>query len=349
MKLGDRLAIKTTGRWLPERYESTSDAVAAGLITAEDEAKLGTVSLAVAGSDSPPPMMAVRAARSALDEAGWTGEQVGLALHAWIHHQGHDFWSPAHYVAAVVGANQALPLGVQQMCNGGPAALHVATRWLLTEPGSTALVTTADRFATPGFDRWGGDYGVMYGDSGTALLLHHRDGGDDELNLLAVASSAAPELERLHRGDDEFSPAARWHSTAVDVRRTKKAFFATAGVEILTETTLDHVKRLLLTSLADAGIDPDDDRITRIVLPRLGRAALDTAYRPALDGLTKAEVVDVGTKTGHLGAGDTTAGLHELTRSAPLQPGEIAAVISGGGGFTWSCVLVERPSEKGKS
>ena len=117
-----------------------------------------------------------------------------------------SFWSPAHYIAARIGADGANPVGVQQMCNGGAAALELATRWAGTADAGTALVTTADRFAEPGFDRWRGDYGLWYGDGAAAVLVGHgADGSSADLELLALASRAEPAAEEMHRGADPVS------------------------------------------------------------------------------------------------------------------------------------------------
>lgn len=37
------------------------------------------------------PRLAIDAARAALDGAGIHGEDIDILVHAWIHHQGHDF------------------------------------------------------------------------------------------------------------------------------------------------------------------------------------------------------------------------------------------------------------------
>lgn len=345
MKTAGALSIAATGCWLPETRVRTTDAVRDGLLEAGDAAKVGTVELAVAEGIAPP-VMAALAARDAIAHSGLRAGELAVCAHAWINHQGHDFWSPAHYVANEVGAKAAIPVGVQQMCNGGPTALQLAAQWLLTEPGLPgALVTTADSFGAPGFNRWSGDFGVMYGDAGTAVVLRRTEKPGTDLDLLAITSSAAPELETLHRGADEFSDAPREHSRTIDVRRTKRAFLRANGADLLTERTREHVRSVLLTALADAGIATDDERIALIALPRLGNAALTTAYIPALSGLTKARIADYGTHTGHLGAGDTAATLHQIRVGGELEPGQIAAIISGGGGFTWSCVLVQRPRD----
>jgi 3-oxoacyl-[acyl-carrier-protein] synthase-3 len=265
-------------------------------------------------------------------------------LHAWIYHQGHDFWSPPHYLAHQLGADDALPLGIQQMCNGGPAALETAAAWLTADPDAGhALVTTADCFVGPGFDRWRGDYGVAYGDAATAVVLRPGLHDDDALHLLGLDTVAAPALESVHRGEDGFSPAPRWHGPTVDVRRTKKAFLAAHGPDLLFDATRGAVARAVRRALDEAGIAPDDPRIRHVLLPRLGRQALEAAYRPAVDLLRRAEVHDLGADTGHLGAGDTAANLAALLDRQLLSPGDIAVAVSGGGGFTWSATVVRAP------
>ncbi|MDI6100399.1 ketoacyl-ACP synthase III family protein [Actinoplanes sp. NEAU-A12] len=284
-------------------------------------------------ADLPPPELAVRAATGALVAARWPASTLDLVAHAWIHHQGHDFWSPAHYLAHRLGAARALPVGVRQMCNGGVAALELAATRIMADPATErALVTTADRFAAPAFDRWRADYGVAYGDGATALLLAR---GDGPYRLLSVASTAAPELELMHRGDDSFgaSPGA-----VIDVRRTKRAFLAAGHGPRFTRTANDAVCRVVRQALAEAG----EPRVHAVALPRLGGAVLDDGYRPGLRaaGLRRAAVLRFGRGTGHLGAGDAAANLAEMAHLRLLRPGQVALVLSAGAGFTWSCLVV---------
>jgi 3-oxoacyl-[acyl-carrier-protein] synthase-3 len=279
--------------------------------------------------------MAVRAAAGALAAARWPARTLNLMAHAWIHHQGHAFWSPAHYVAHRLGADRALPVGVRQMCNGGMAALELAASRILADPATErALVTTADRFAAPAFDRWRADYGVAYGDGATALLLAR---GDGPYRLLSIASAAAPELELMHRGDDAFtvSPAA-----TVDVRRTKRAFLAAGHGPSFARTANAAVHRVVRQALAEAG----EPRVQVVALPRLGGAVLDDGYRPGLAaaGLRRAAVLRFGRGTGHLGAGDAAANLAEIAHLRLLGVGQVALLLSAGAGFTWSCLAIRR-------
>ncbi|MFF4449325.1 3-oxoacyl-ACP synthase [Streptomyces sp. NPDC001502] len=340
MDLRDGLGIKAVRVWLPERADTAHEAVADGRIDPEEQATAGIRQLPV--SDLAAPEMAVRAARAALAAAGPDAPAPDLLIHAWIHHQGHDFWSPAHYVARELGAHHTLPVGIQQMCNGGAVGLELAAARLLADPGCrSALVTTADRFADEGFDRWRGDYGVWYGDAATAVVLHRPDGSPDELLLRSLATATIPEVEALHRGRDAFSPAPRWHSDRVDVRRTKKAFIEDTGLDVFYRRVHSVLPDIVLGALADAGLEPDDPRVTLIAFPRVGDKVLNETYYPGVAGLTKARNIRLGGDTGHLGAGDMAANFEEIRRRGLLDAGEIALVISAGGGFTFSCAAVE--------
>ncbi|MFE2584985.1 3-oxoacyl-ACP synthase, partial [Streptomyces sp. NPDC059378] len=286
-----------------------------------------------------------RGPRAGLPGAGWHGADLGFTTHAWIHHQGHDFWSPAHYVAHQVGAVRGVPLGIQVMCNGGGTALEAAASRLLADRSTaTALVTTGDRFPDEGFDRWAGDYGVFYGDGATALLLHERDDSVDEFTLLGLSSAAVSAAEGLHRGRDEFTPATRWNSDRIDVRRTKKAFITDVGLDGFYSGVHDALRGIVTTALAEAGVDADDPRIRVLALPRVGVKVRRETYHPAVEGLTKADIVELGARTGHLGAGDLAANLADIRALELLAPGEIAVAVSAGGGFGFTCAIVARPA-----
>ncbi len=322
--------------WLPSGYETADDAVRSGRVNAEAAEKDGYKALTVSDRLAAPEM-AVLAARDALADAGTDPSSVGLLVHAWLYHQGHDFWSPAHYIAAMTGADRATALGVQQMCNGGAAAIEVAVARMLADPLlPAAVVTTADRFCPPGFDRWR-DYGVAYGDGATALVLDRTAG---PYQILAVSTACAPELEAMHRGDDPFSRAPREQGDPVDIRRTKKVFMAGGGGPRFAAAAGAAVRAAIRGALAEAGLSATDPAVRYLALPRLGRSVLEQAYLPAVAGLTGAEVVEFGRATGHLGAGDAIANLADIDTFHAPRPGEVVLLLSAGAGFSWTCVAL---------
>ncbi|MEU9481755.1 ketoacyl-ACP synthase III family protein [Streptomyces sp. NPDC048191] len=345
MRLGDALSIKAAATWLPETRETVTEVIADGRLEPEHEHRVGVTELPVS-RDLAGPQLAARAARRALEQAAWDPNRVDLLAHAWIYHQGHDFWAPAHYVAHEAGLRRTLPFGLQHMSNGGALGLQLAAVRLLADAGTdSAMVTTGDRFALPGFDRWAGDYDVVYGDGGTALVLGRRDGDGDLLHMLSFATSAAPETENFFRGRDEFSAAPLTHSRPIDVRRPKKAFLEMGGMVTLKELGLVNVRHVLLESLRLADVAPADPRIRCVALPRAGDSVYNLMYLPVIEDVLKAEPLFLGRRTGHLGAGDFIANLADIIDSGILAPGEIALVVGGGAGYTWSCAAFQAPEK----
>jgi len=154
----------------------------------------------------------------------------------------------------------------------------------------------------------------------------------------AVTSAAAPEFEGMHRAGAPFAPAARFHAATVDTRRSKKNFLATSGADFASAER-DRVRAVLSTALTEAGVAPPDLRC--VVLPRLAGRVLADTYLPLLAEITPAKPLDLGRRTGHLGAGDLLAGVAALMDPDLLGPGEFGAVLSAGAGFTWSVVIIE--------
>lgn len=340
MRLQPPLPVAAVAAWLPDARQSCAAAVASGLLAADTAAANGFHSVTVSDRLAPP-QLAVLAARRALASARWDPATLDLVAHAWTYYQGHDFWSPPHFIASAVGATSAVPVGVQQMCNGGAAAIELAASRLVADSRvSRALVTTADCFGGPGYDRWGGDSGTAYGDGATALLL----GGPAAaapLRLLATSTVAVPQLEAMHRGDEPFAPAARLLHRTVSTRRTMKAFFAQGGRALLEGVARRLMGEVLRDALDQAGVRPDDPRLRVVALPRLGRSVMDADFVGELAAqVPAAQVREFGRDTGHLGAGDPLANLAQLHNDGVLRGGAVAVLLSVGAGFTWSALVL---------
>ncbi|WP_338784222.1 3-oxoacyl-ACP synthase [Streptomyces sp. DG1A-41] len=274
-------------------------------------------------------------------------DHLDVLCHAWMYYQGHDLWSPSHYIAHEIGAHRAMPFGIQQVCNGGAAAVELMAAYLATPDVSGVgrskwgMVTTADRFIEPGFDRWSSDYGVAYGDASTAVLLRSPAGPDDRLRLLAVATIAAPELESMHRGVDPFGTAPHAYRERVDMRATKRAYLHQHGDQQFAAVNERSIRAVTSAALRDAGVNPDDPRLQYAVLPRFGMKVLSEHWIPVLSACVAVKTENFGQDTGHLGTGDAVANIADVMKAALLAPGEMALIYSAGAGFTWSCLLVE--------
>jgi 3-oxoacyl-[acyl-carrier-protein] synthase-3 len=333
------LSIKAAALWLPSGRERPAD----GQFSSSETDHIGAVELSVA-TDVAAPEMAVLAAKSALDASGIDPASIGYVVHAYQYHQGFDVWSPAHYIAQQSGATGGLPINVHQTCNGGALALHLAAMWMTATPeASAALVTTADRFCQPGFDRWATDDEAVFSDSGAAVVLGRRGGDDDLLHLLALELTSDPQWEVQMRGNDEFSPAPLWHSSPVDLKRPNKVFTESGAAARMAKAGVEKLYEGLARSLQQARVAPGDIRF--VAIPRLIRHMRENVFKPAINALLEGGPSYLECPTGCLGPGDYLANLADI--SGALDPGDIGLLIQSGGGFTFSCTIVQAPMASG--
>ena len=143
MRFDGGLGIKAVTTWIPETCETVEYAVRAGLLNASAVGRQGVTALPVS-ADLAPPQMAVLAGRKALTRARWDSAKIGMLAHAWVYHQGHDKWSPAHYIANELHLPaSALPFGIQAMCTGGATGLT----W--RRPASSPMKKRPPRWSPP--------------------------------------------------------------------------------------------------------------------------------------------------------------------------------------------------------
>ncbi|ABM08653.1 3-oxoacyl-[acyl-carrier-protein] synthase-3 [Pseudarthrobacter sp. PvP004] len=295
------------------------------------------------------PLLAVAAAREALERGGIGSEDIVCNAHAWVNYQGHDLWSPQHFIAQEIGAVHSRSSGVFDVCNGGESAIELVAMRLLgssdVRPHDIALTTTADLFREPAFNRFSSDLGVWYGDSGSALVLGlERDMEDQAVQLLSARSTSMPIAEAMHRTREGFFDYAAGSDRSIDVRATKAQFLAEGGGASFLTSMGGGVRSVVLGSLSDAGISPHDPRVKHLLLPRIDQSTIDRVYLPPLHGVTSAAYRSLPrNKYGHLGAGDTPVNIVEFVQGGDYDAGDIALFVCAGAGFTVSCLCVRLP------
>jgi len=329
------LFVAGYGTWLPPAM-SAAECVHRGLC--EDRIVAATAMSAVTVSeDLSGPELAVRAGRRALVHSGLGAADVDLLTFSALYYHGHDMWAPASYVHRETVGGSCPAVEVRQTSNGGMAALDLAAAYLTVSANrQTALLTCGDRFCPPGFDRWRSDPGTVFADGGAALVLS-RHGGFARLRSLVVGGDS--ELEGMHRGDDPFGPAPLSLRTPIDVHHTTRAFLRSAGASYALTRMATGQAQVVKLALAEA--DTDLPAIDWYVLPNFGRRRMESNFFRPLGVDPDRTAWDWGRGVGHLGAGDQFAGLAHLLDSGRLRPGQRCAMIGVGGGFSWSCAVLE--------
>jgi 3-oxoacyl-[acyl-carrier-protein] synthase-3 len=327
--------IVSAAAWIPPA-ESAREAVADGKYVADDFTTNNILCLPVAPDDITVPDMAVIAGRRALERAKDTvGEQVDLLLHASLYHQGRDWgWTSAPYIQRELGLNDAFSINVEGLSNGGMAALDLAVAKLEAGRGTTAMITTSDRFAAPGVNRWRGAYGIVGGDGSTAMVLSTTGGF---ARILAVESLTESSLEPLWRGSDPFTSA--YGEVPGDLRTPKKSYLEEVGRESVLQRCEDALLTLVRTVLDKTGHKLDD--FSRILMPNMGHELMRVQFLNPLGITPERSLMHWGRHTGHLGSGDLIAGVARLAETGELHRGDQVLLISAGGGYSLTVAVIE--------
>ncbi|WP_369393221.1 ketoacyl-ACP synthase III family protein [Streptomyces sp. CG1] len=281
--------------------------------------------------------MAVVAGRQAMVRSGRAAEDIALVLHAAMYHQGEDFWTPASYVQRHTVAGTAPAIHVDHASNGGMAALELGASWLASRTeAEAALLTTGDRYALPGFDRWYSDSGQVFADGATALVLSR---GSGFARLLASNSTSDPELEDAYRDvEGGFTLVPHPTGKPLDLRGRKSRYMKRVGKEFVVDRLVAGLLANTERTLAEA--ETSMDRIARVVVPNVGRELLEweflTPYKIDVDRT----VWEWGRRTCHIGGGDQFAGLTYLLESGQLRPGDQVLVVGVGIGFSWTTAVI---------
>lgn len=320
------------------RAEDVQEAVAQGRYRPEESAEDGYLSVSVI-DDEAPADLAVSAARRALERSGTAHRAVDLVVHSSVGFQGIDHWSPAAYIQRRTVGGRAAAVEIKQASNGGLAALDLAAAYLAARPApAAALLTTADVYQLPVFDRYRSDQGWVRGDGATGLVLGREPG---LARLLSTCLSGDSTHEEAHRGGEPWAKAPAERGWPVDLRSRRRAYFL-AGHEPaeIGAVILDGIRHVMQTALNDAGVGVGD--IARFAFPHAGRHVARWAF--AMDEFGIADdrtTLDWGMTVGHIGAGDQIAGLTHLVETGQVAPGDLVMLTGLGAGLTFASAVLE--------
>ncbi len=320
MRVNGLLHIAAASVALAGGRQAFDHAIAGGnAVNATSLPKTDTM-LPVAGAGEDATTLALAAAADALATGQVAAADIGLLTHSWIFDPSAADCTIAPRLARLLGAKQAVALGVRQMSNGGAMGLHCAVAHMLGEPRiEHSLVLTSDAHGEEAVWRWQQSVGTALGDAATAVLLSRASG---PMSVQAMVSNSMTQ--------EELWWAARLPDGAVTV--PPNVFRARRCVR----TSVEQV-------FADAGMELDDPRVVVTMLPRLDRDFVGGIF---YELLPPAEVLNLTEDTGHLFSGDLAANLNHLYTERPLSPGEYGLIINIGVGLTVTMLMVRGEREE---
>jgi 3-oxoacyl-[acyl-carrier-protein] synthase-3 len=338
----DDLFIAGLGSYLPKAVP-VEDAIVQGRYDREDQDSSGLVSITVAGPDDSQPGMAAAAGRVALERSGYRGADISLLLHAVTAYNGLDGWNAGCYLQQEVLGGHGLSFEIRQLSNGAVASIELAAAYLAAgqgngagQAGAAAMITAADQFAEPAWDRWRTSWGLVYADGASAAVVS-RNGGFARVRSAVTVTD--PGLEGLHRGALPFGPSPDASEYPIDFRARSLDFSQSVDIAVATSRISAGLVTAVITAAAEA--DLDVTAADHYIVPSFGRELLRQQCLDVLGIGIERSTWGWGAAVGHMGAADQFASLTYLSEAGRLNPGDRALIIGIGGGFNWSCVVLD--------
>lgn len=332
----DDIYIAGLGAYFPKSVP-VDEAIASGRYDAASRNATAQQSVAIADDErDSQPEMAVRAGRSALDRSAHGPHDVGLLLHAVAVYSGLDGWNCGSYLQHQILDGSGIAFEIRQVSNGAVGAVELAVPFLRSSDSPAALITSAERFAEPAWDRWRADSGLIFGDGASAVLLSTERGF---ARLLSSASESAPVLEGLHRGNAPFRSSPDPSDYPLDLHSRAVDFIDEMDLDQIREISWAGLRRAAERAAADAGMALDEASV--YVVPNFGASLLRSQVLSPLGIPLERTTHAWGSEIGHVGASDQFGALNHLVEQKRVGPGDRVMVIGVGGGFNWTCLVVE--------
>jgi 3-oxoacyl-[acyl-carrier-protein] synthase-3 len=257
-------------------------------------------------------------------------------LYAVTTRRGLEGWSAGSYLQNEVLDGGGVSFEIGQQSNGALASVELAAARLAAAPDRpAALIAAADTFPAPWWDRWRAGWGLVFADGAAAAVLSRRGGF---ARIASAVTVSDPGLEGMHRGSLPFVPSDKEHYP-VDFRARSLDYTQSGDLAEVSRRMAGGVRRAVTRAAEEAGLAvPDADHV---IVPGFGRTLL---LRECLDPLgvpLDRTTWNWAAHVGHLGAADQFAALAHLSESGRLTPGDRVLVISVGGGFNWTCVVLD--------
>lgn len=296
--------------------------------------KMGIVAKHRAGHVDQTSVMAVRAARVALDRAGVQPTDLDLVLYSGSMHKDFYVWSAANRIQYLLGATNAYAFELVALCTTNVLALKVA-RDLMTADASLRTVLICGGHRTADL--------IDYRDSSTRFLFNLSDG------------ASAMVLRRGHAANQLLAS-----SFITDGSLSEDVVIPAGGTRLpSSHATLDgarHTFHVDDTEKLRSGLDGTSEanfvRVVREAVTRSGHHPSEIGFlainhmkpsmhRRILRQLELSEEQSVYlAEYGHIGAPDQVLALELAQAQGKLHDGDLVVLASAGLGFTWGATAL---------
>jgi 3-oxoacyl-[acyl-carrier-protein] synthase III len=319
-----RSAARGVGAYLPQRV--ITNAEMATIVDTTDEwitQRTGIMERHVAAEGETTSMLAAKAARAALANAGLEAADIDLIVVA-TSTPDYTFPAVATQVQAELGITHGVAFDVQAVCSGFVFAVTTADKFLVSGSHKRALVIGAETFSRI-LDWTDRTTCVLFGDGAGALVLEAVP-SDGALNSPGVISTQLRSDGR-HRAKLYVDGGPSSTKTVGHLRMEGKEVFKHA---------VGMVTDVIKACFDDAGVTAAD--IDWFVPHQANRRIIDASADKL--GLAREKVVVTVDRHGNTSAASIPLALDTAARDGRIKKGDLVMIEAMGGGFTWGAALI---------
>ena len=310
--------IAGTGSYLPPRVV-TNEEFAQRLDTSDAwiRERTGIAQRHIAEPTQAASDLATHAARSAMEAAGATAEEIDLIIVA-TSTPDFIFPSTACLVQAKLGAKDCAAFDLQAVCSGFVYALSTADKFIRSGQHKCALVIGAEVFSRI----------LDWNDRGTCVLF------GDGAGAVVLRASETPGIHAsVLRADGRHADILSVPGNVSGGKVIGSPFLQMAGNQVFkfAVKVLDDVAR---ETLAAAGATISD--VDWLIPHQANVRILDATARKL--GLPPEKLVVTVDHHGNTSAASVPLALDEYVRAGKILPGHRLLMEGVGGGFTWGAV-----------
>jgi 3-oxoacyl-[acyl-carrier-protein] synthase-3 len=268
-------------------------------------------------------VLATRAARAALDDAGLTAEAIDLVIVATAT---PDFTFPATatQVQAALGINRGAAFDLQAVCSGFVYALTTADKFLISGSHKRALVIGAETFSRI-LDWEDRTTCVLFGDGAGAVVVEAQEAGGTIADRGVLSTHLRADGRHVDKLYVDGGPSST--GTTGHLRMEGREVFRYA-VTFLAEVIEDAFRA---TGLTAADID-------WFVPHQANRRIIEATARKL--GIDPARVVMTVGEHGNTSAASIPLALSAACADGRIKKGQLVLIEAMGGGFTWGSALI---------
>jgi 3-oxoacyl-[acyl-carrier-protein] synthase III len=325
---GRTCSITGVGAYVPARILTNADLEK--MVDTSDEwitTRTGVRERRLAADDEFTSDLAAKAAQTAMQRAGVTGQEIELIITATITPD-MPFPSTSCLVQQKIGARRAAAFDLEAACSGFIYGLEVAQQFIMSRTYDTVLVIGAEKLSSI-VDWSDRNTCVLFGDGAGAAVLQNRPNAHGLLTAVMGADGEKADLLFMPGG------GSRCPATAQSVN-ARMHYLRMEGKE-----TFKNAVQAMQTAAEEAlrRCEIDISRV-KCIIPHQANRRIIEAVGERLGARPDQLFINVQ-RYGNTSAASVAIALDEAVSSGMIQRGDLILMIVFGAGLTWGAAVIE--------